>query len=178
MSIRSVLAGLLVLPLLWSAPALAGGCQWVDGSDPVAPKDDPGRGVADWQAHFGYVNVGAGMTNAHKLVNDRLVTLKGCLDKAAYARLYADLSVLLGFYGRANAGWKDASDPAAPADDTGRGVANWGAHQNYVLAGVGYTNANKLVGDRLQTLSTAVPKPIYARIYADVSIVIANYARM
>lgn len=177
MSKRNVLVALLALPFLWSAPAAAA-CKWVDASDPAAPPDDPGRGVADWQAHFAHVNVGAGLTNAHKLVNDRMTTLKGCLDKAAYARLYADLSVIIGFYGRAQAGWKDASDPTAPADDPGRGVASWSAHQNHVLAGAGMTNANKLVGDRLQTLSTKVPKAIYGRIYADVSILLANYARM
>ncbi len=36
----------------------------------------------------------------------------------------------------------------------------------------------KLIGDRLQTLSAKAAKPIYARIYADASILAANYARI
>ena len=69
-------------------------------------------------------------------------------------------------------------DPAAPADDPGRGIAAWQAHADYVLKGPGLTTVPKLVTDRLRTLSTKVAKDVYARIYADVSIFAVNYARI
>lgn len=153
-------------------------CVWADGGDPTAPPNDGGRGVSDWSAHQNHVLAGVGLTNAHTLVAARLATLKGCLTTEEYARLYADLSLLIGAYGRAHAGWSNAPDPKAPADDMGRGIAAWQPHADYVLRGPGLGNANKLVGDRLHTLSTALPKPLYARVYADASILVANYARI
>ena len=168
---------LLACGLLTTSPARADSCKWVDGSDKAAPANDPGRGVADWAAHAAHVNAGAGLTNAHELVTARMATLKACGDKAAYARVYADVSVLVGHYGRSMAGWKDGSDPAAPKDDGGRGVASWSAHRDHVLKGAGMDNAHKLVGDRLLGLSKALPKAAYARLYADVSILLANLAR-
>jgi hypothetical protein len=168
---------LVASALLVSSAAQAAPCVWADGSDPTAPADDPGRGVADWAAHHNHVMKGAGLSNAHKLVAARFEALKACLDQETYARVYADASILLGSYGRANAGWKDGVDPAAPADDQGRGIAKWRPHFDHVKVGVGMTNASKLVGDRMQGL-TKVPKPIYARIYADMSILLVNYARI
>lgn len=176
MPFRGVSVVLFVLAALSAVPANAA-CNWVDGTDAAAPADDPGRGVADWRAHFAHVTDGVGVTNAHKLVADRMNALKACLDKPGYARLYADVSVLIAFYGRAKAGWKDAMDPTAPADDPGRGIASWSAHQNHVLKGAGMTNAAKLAGDRLSALAK-LDKALYARIYADVSILLANYARI
>lgn len=166
------------LARLDAGKSAAAPCKWIDGTDAAAPADDPGRGKTDWSAHEAHVLVGVGMTNAHKLVNARMVVLKGCLDKEAYARLYADLSVLVAHYGRAGAAWRDGADPSAPADDGGRGTAKWSAHYEHALGALGSGNANKLVGDRLQTLSGKLKKDVYARLYADVSILLVNYARM
>lgn len=153
-------------------------CKWVDGTDAAAPTDDPGRGKTDWSAHEAHVLVGVGMTNASKLVSARMVALKACLDKDAYARLYADVSLLEAHYGRTGAGWKDGADGAAPADDGGRGIAKWSAHYEHAQSALGMGNASKLVGDRLQTLSGKLKKDVYARLYADLSILLVNYARM
>ena len=169
----------LSVSALVASPVLAvERCVWADGGDPTAPPNDGGRGVGDWSAHQGYVLNGPGVATASGLVAARLATLKGCLTTDEFARLYADLSLLIGAYGRASAGWQNAMDPKAPADDPGRGIAAWQAHADYVLRGPGLGNAHKLVGDRLHTLSTALPKPLYARVYADVSILAANYARI
>jgi hypothetical protein len=171
-------SALLGLGLLTSASlASADTCKWADGPDKAAPANDPGRGVADWSAHANHVHSGTGLQDAHDLVAARMATLKACGAKDAYARVYADVSVLIGHYGRSQAAWKDGSDPAAPKDDPGRGVASWSAHRDHVLKGAGMDNAHKLVGVRLKTLSTVLPKPMYARLYADVSILLANLAR-
>ena len=159
------------------APASAEACNWVDGLDPNGPTDDAGRGVTDWNAHQQYVAAGAGLGNAHALVGARIATLKSCLGKDAYARIYADLSILVGQYGRAHGGWVDGSDPAVPHDDGGRGISNWDAHRDYVTVGIGYGNANTLVANRLQTLSASIAREVYARLYADVSVLIARSAQ-
>jgi len=104
-------------------------------------------------------------------------SIRAVRDQIARVASYADVSVLVGHYGRSMAGWKDASDPAAPKDDPGRGVASWAAHRDHVLKGAGMDNAHKLVGDRLLGLSKALPKAAYARLYADASILLANLAR-
>ena len=158
-------------------PASAATCRWADGSDPTAPSGDKGRGVADWTAHQQYVASGAGVANAHALVGDRMQALKSCLDRDGYARLYADLSILVGHYGRSYNGWVDKVDPAAPANDGGRGINNWTAHRDYAATTAGFDNAHALVSSRLQSLATRIDRGLYARLYADVSILVANYAR-
>jgi len=158
--------------------AHAGSCNWLDGQDPAGPSNDRGRGVSDWTQHYGYVANGSGPTSAYTLISGRMKALKECLVKEKYATLYADLSTLVGFYGRASAGWVDGSDGNAPADDTGRGTRDWSAHYSYVVEGQGYGTADRLVGDRFNTLSQKLSKSQYAHLYADTSVLMANFARM
>ena len=178
LSLRSFVAAAAIVSATSTSAFAADRCGWVDGMEPAAPADDPGRGVSDWFAHQGYVLSGPGQTTAAGLVGARLTALRGCLSKEQFARIYADLSLLIGAYGRSHAGWVNAMDPAAPADDPGRGIAAWQAHADHVLKGPGLTTAPKFVPDRLRTLSGKVSKEVYARIYADVSIFVANYARI
>ena len=79
----SILAAVAIGAPAAPAPA-APSCKWADGADPAAPKDDPGRGVADWSQHQQHVIVGAGLTNAHTFVGARMEVLKTCLDKDGY----------------------------------------------------------------------------------------------
>ena len=144
--------------------------------DPAAPSNDPGRGISSWQAHFDYVDKGTGVANAHELISARMVALKSCIDKPTYARLYADLSVLIARVGRDRANWKDGMDPTAPTDDPGRGISAWAKHNNHVLTGPGYGDVHRLVGNRLQALRT-LAKAEYARVYADASVLLAKFAR-
>jgi len=45
--------------------------------------------------HRQYILSGAGASTAHSLVVQRMATLRAVLDRTVYARLYADLSVLI-----------------------------------------------------------------------------------
>jgi hypothetical protein len=176
MNLRSFSFALGLSVFLLPGVASAATCNWPDGMDPSVPVDG-GRGVSDWRAHYDFATKGKGAAAAGALSGPRVAAIKACQDPAAFARLYADLSILIGAYGRAHAGWRDGGDPTAPQDDGGRGITSWTAHEQYVLAGVGMSNADKLVGDRMMALATALPKDIYARLYADFSIVVANAAR-
>jgi hypothetical protein len=160
-------------------PGLAGAdtCRWPDVSDHAGRHDDPGRGVSDWTVHQEHVLRGVGMENAHRLVAARLQTIQGCGDRADYARVYADVAILVAHYGRTHAGWKDGTDSKAPKLDQARGVAAWRAHRDHVLVGAGMEDGHALVHERLSALSKALPKATYARLYADLSILLANLAR-
>jgi hypothetical protein len=149
---------------------------WVDGYDANAPANDAGRGTTDWRAHYQWA-IGNGPLAAG-LVKDRVTALKGAMTRGTYARMYADLTYWIASYGIKYAGWVNGSDAAAPPDDGNRGLFNWDAHYNYVMNTGGYDTANKLIGDRLATLSHAISPDDYARLYADCSVLIVNYSRM
>lgn len=176
MNPRSLLLSLGLSAFLLPGVASAATCIWTDGMDPAVPVDG-GRGVSDWRAHYEFAAKGKGAAAAAELVGPRLAAIKACQDPAAFARLYADLSILIGAYGRIHAGWRDGGDPTAPQDDGGRGITSWTAHEQHVLVGTGMSNADALVGARMKALATALPKDVYARLYADLSIVVANAAR-
>lgn len=70
---------------------------WIDGMDPAAPPNDPGRGVSSWDAHYNYgVNSPSGVAD---VVAVRLATLRGVLSAANYSQLEAQASALLAQYG-------------------------------------------------------------------------------
>jgi hypothetical protein len=167
---RQALWTLLLSCCLFSIPAGAV-CRWIDGSDPAAP-GDPGRGVSDWQAHFN-----AGTTSAANVpdwIASRFATLQSCLSPHDYARLYADASVMIAHRGRQLSAWLDGSDQREPGDP-GRGVSDWHAHFE-----AGKANGGNVVGwvrGRLVHLQRHLPPDAYAHMYADLSILIANYAR-
>lgn len=171
---RFLLATLVLAAVSLPSTASAA-CNWPDGPDSAAPPADGGRGIMDWRAHFDYAK-GNGFGGSGALVGARVGAIKGCLDAAAFTRLYADASILIGAYGRAGAGWKDGADPSAPPDDGGRGITNWEAHRSWASSNSG--QVEKLIGDRMRGLSGVLAKDTYARLYADLSVLLVNYAHM
>lgn len=172
---RSVIALLLVGLALFLCPSPSfSGCGWIDGMD-QAGKDDPGRGLLNWHIHYDHVKFGRAPSDVHRIVGTRIATLTECLPRFEFARLYADVSVLIAKAGRSHAGWKDQMDSAAPSDDPGRGISNWQLHYDHVAQHQETTPVSRLVNARMKALSTELPRDIYARLYADVSVLIAKY---
>ena len=99
-------------------------------------------------------------------IADRINALRPKLSVDDYARLYADLSVLIAGYG-AQVGWPNGPDTTAPSDDTGRGVTDWEAHhQHGVVYPGGLAN---LVGGRMMALQAALNADAYSQLAARVS---------
>lgn len=153
---------------------VAAGCGWRDAMDPNAPANDPGRGIGNWRAHHDHVASGPGRADVHAVIGARLRTLRGCLPLEAYARAYADASVLIAEAGRGGAGWIDGMDGRGGADP-GRGVRNWQAHFEHVASGRGVDSVHDIVAARLENLRNVLPLAVYARLYADVSVLLARY---
>ena len=150
------------------------GCGWRDAQDPTAGSD-PGRGVADWSVHYDYVNSGAGIATVQDLVGARLAVLNQCLSRESYAGLYAAASVKIAAAGRLGAGWVDGMD-ARTASDIGRGLSDQAVHRQYILSGAGASTAHSLVVQRMATLRAVLDRTVYARLYADLSVLIARCA--
>lgn len=164
--------------LLVLAPAAArADCGWADGQDPRGPSNDPGRGVSDWAQHYAYANGAAGAANVPGLVAARFEALRSCLPGERFARAYADASVLIAYYGRTHAGWLDSMDSRA-SNDPGRGIARWRPHFDYGANGSLTSNVPGFMRTRLSDLRGPLSQQVYARLYADLSIMIARYARM
>lgn len=73
-------------------------------------------------------------------------------------------------------GWKNGHDPAAPPHDPGRGLLNRNDHYNHAMTGGG-ANGHRLVAERLATLETCLDSDQHARLYGDVSVLIAETGR-
>jgi hypothetical protein len=154
-----------------TAPVARTGCGWRDGQDSAAP--DSGRGVTNWDAHFRHVNNGPGLDTVHTLLQSRLSMLSQCLPLESYARLYAEVSAVTAAVGRQNAGWVDGMDETA-GGDPGRGVSNKDAHYRHVASGAGASAAHIAVGARMASLRAVLSRETYARLYADLSVLIAQ----
>lgn len=148
------------------------GCGWVDGMDPRAGAD-PGRGLTNRQTHFDHVSQGPGFNDVHDFVANRMLTLRECLPRDSYARLYAALSVHIAGVGRQSAGWIDGMDSGA-GNDPGRGLSNAAAHANHVNSGSGMSNAHSYVAARMQALRGVLSRQDYAALYANLSVMIAR----
>ncbi len=153
---------------------VANACAWPDGQDPSFPSD-PGRGVSDWSQHYGFV-AGGGRGQVPEFVGARMDALRGCLPPPEYARLYADLSTQIAYYGRTWGGWVDGSDPRG-GQDGGRGVAAWRAHMEFAQNPGRAGMASVFVRQRLGQLGAVLPPDVYGRLYADVSLLTARFAR-
>jgi hypothetical protein len=151
-----------------------GPCGWRDGMDPSAPPDDPGRGFLSAGPHLEFAN-SSGRGQAPRLFARRVASLRGCLGREGYARVYADVSVKIAQAGRSQAGWLDGMDPAAPADDPGRGLSNWQTHFDYVNSGPGETTIPGLLERRLATLQSRIGVGAFANLYAELSVTLARY---
>ncbi len=147
-------------------------CGWIDGQD-GSLSSDGGRGVTRWEDHLLYARNTHDLASCANFVGDRLTTLTSCLDKNDYAKVYADVSVKIAEYGDAYANWKNSLSNALP-NDGGCGYKDWNAHLDYVkINGVG--NAAALVKNRMSVLSGILTLDNYAKLYADVSVIIAKY---
>lgn len=156
------------------AAAGAGPCGWRDGMDSAAPSDDPGRGILSAGPHLEYANSGA-RGQAPRLFARRMASLRGCLGREGYARVYADVSAKLGHVGRSMAGWVDGMDGAAPSDDPGRGLSNWRTHFDHVNSGPGESTVAALVERRLAALQSKIGGSAFANLYAELSMTLARY---
>ncbi|MBL0019949.1 MAG: TRAP transporter substrate-binding protein DctP [Bacteroidetes bacterium] len=150
-----------------------GQCNWVNGSDPNSPNDG-GRGIMDWNAHYNYILVVTDLGPSASFVGSRMANLKGCLPQERYAALYASLSLKIARYGINFAGWTNTITNTLPGD-AGCGYLDSLAHHGYAM-GAGYTNCGTLVQGRMTALAPRISKDNYARLYADVSIIIAKTA--
>gem|GEM_PF-3388755 len=147
-------------------------CIWIDGQDYNNPGDE-GRGVSSWEAHY---NNGINLNQVNELgglIRKRLVSLKLCLDLNTYAKLYGDIAIKIADYGVRYSGWVDGQDPLFP-QDPGRGVTVWIEHFNAVKNG-GNAEIPRLVDKRINALLFTLSRENFARLYADVSVIIARY---
>ena len=134
---------------------------------------DRGRGVTDWNAHFSYAQSTNELYTCASYLGNRLSTLTSCLDLNTYAQLYADVSTKIASYGIAYAGWRDGQDPFY-GSDPGRGVTVWVDHYNHVKNN-GNATVSTTVTNRLNSLSNRLSRNVYARLYADISVIVARY---
>ncbi len=141
-------------------------CNWVDGQD-ASSGFDPDRGITDWNAHY---NFAQSVTDTHILpgkVGNRLNALTTCLYLETYAKMYADVGIKIGYYGESYAVW--SGDP----DQTPGGAA-WLGHYKHIK-NFGNADAPQKVTDRLNSLANKIPSDAFAKLYADISVIVASY---
>jgi hypothetical protein len=158
-----------------SIPSTKSTCNWINDYDPNGG-EDTGRGITDWQIHYNYlINYNAG-DKVPDGIKTRLTILLNCLSKEKYAKLYADLSVLTAKAGTdttSTCNWIDGYDSNA-GEDTGRGITDWQTHYNYLI---NYNAGDKVpdgIKTRLTILLNCLSKEKYAKLYADLSVLIAK----
>ena len=113
------------------------------------------------------------MPASYAFVKNRMTALSSCISRDNYARIYASISVAIAAVGREKAGWVDGTAGDSPADPW-RGVSDWKTHYALVATGSGLPNAADLVGSRMTQLGNYLPLDVYARLYSDVSVMIAK----
>lgn len=148
------------------------GCGWINGYDNRVP-NDLGRGITDLNEHRTYIrNQGPGAVPG--LFSSRLEALRGCLPNDTYARLYADVSLIIADYGRRYAGWTDSMDSRGGADP-GRGLSNWQSHYAHVANYGGAPSVPGLVAQRMSDIDRVISNEVAGELYAQVTVVIARY---
>jgi TRAP-type C4-dicarboxylate transport system substrate-binding protein len=149
-------------------------CNWINGGDATLTSDH-GRGSTDWNAHYNYAATTADVSIIPTYIGDRMTAIKTCLSRENYAALYASLSMRMATAGIQFAGWTNSTANSLP-NDAGCGYLDSAAHYGYVMTDIGYSNVNELLKNRMIALQAAMPKDDYAKLYADVSVTIANKA--
>jgi hypothetical protein len=86
---------------LWLAKYGRDSCGWIDAQD-FGLAEDKGRGVSSHYEHYKYAITASDMSGLGALVASRMSILEGCLDRANYANVYADIAVTVAEYGRNN----------------------------------------------------------------------------
>jgi hypothetical protein len=152
-----------------------GQCAWVDESDPLASPSDGGRGISKQAAHYDWAIVGENRLQVAVIIQNRLKVLKSCLTLDKYARLYADMSLIMADYGVQYAGW---SPNAEKGNDGGKGTREWTGHYNYVNNGGGEDLIKlKIVEKRLNDLCRNLSIEDFANLYAELSVKMAFFGR-
>ena len=148
-------------------------CRWTDGQD-ARVAGDPGRGVTDWRQHFAAGQ--ASPANVPEWVGSRFDALRGCMSADNFARLYADASLRLARAG-ASVGWVNGSDPQA-GTDSGRGIRTFRPHYDHARDATRAAGVSAFIRQRLTDLRGRLGAEDYARLYADLSILVVHYAAM
>lgn len=78
---------------------------------------------------------------------------------------------------RPGSGWLDGMDASAPPDDPGRGVLDANQHYEYVVRGPGPANLPAIVARRFDAVRQFLSADLYARLYAESSVLVAQYGR-
>jgi hypothetical protein len=146
-------------------------CGWKNGQDSSNPSD-PGRGITNWQDHYNWGKNAGDLSPSLNFVKVRLNALLNCMNNNQYAKLYADLSMKIADYGINYSNWTNSGNNTL-TNDGGCGLKDWNAHNNW--AKTNGANAPGLVRNRLAALLNEISRDNYARLYADVSVIIAKY---
>jgi hypothetical protein len=125
---------------------------WTDGQDPDGPSNDSGRGISSWQDHQQFASLDPAFVSIPNMIEARLHAIQNATTEATYAKLYADVSVVLAAFGRRESRWLDGSDPNAPKSDPGRGISSWQAHYAHASDPQKAESSPALVRNRLTTL--------------------------
>jgi hypothetical protein len=125
---------------------------WQDGLDPDGPSNDSGRGVSSWQDHYLFGTVDPAYISIPSMIEARLHAIQIVAGEPTYAKLYADVSVVLAAFGRRESRWVDGFDSAAPKADPGRGISSWQAHFAHASDPQKAESSPTLVRNRLATL--------------------------
>lgn len=149
-----------------------GKCGWLNGQDNTQPAD-PGRGVTDWNAHYTAVK-SSGSDNVAQGIKNRMQTLGNCLDLNNYAKVFADVSVKIAEYGVSFANWTNDLNNTVLGNDVGCGSKDWNAHFNAVTI-YGTGAAADGIKNRLALLARTISVDNFAKLYADISVIIATY---
>ena len=158
---------LFFLLFSFSGFAMHAQCNWVNGSDPSLA-DDNGRGITDWNAHYQYAMNTADLAPSVNYIGNRMTTLETCLPLETYAAYAASISVTIAKCGIQYGGWTNSPDNAIP----GSGLLDSAEHYNYAIGG--NNNVDDLTRQKMQFLSQNIDKEVYAKLYADVSVVLAK----
>jgi TRAP-type C4-dicarboxylate transport system substrate-binding protein len=142
-------------------------CNWVNGADPSLA-DDNGRGITDWTAHYQYAMNAVDLAPSVNYIGNRMTTLESCLPLETYAAYAASISVTIAKCGIQYGGWTNSPDNAIP----GCGLLDSAEHYAYAIGG--NNNVDDLTRQKMQFLSQNIDKEVYARLYADVSVVLAK----
>ncbi len=161
---NSILFSLL---LFFSGFVVNAQCNWVNGAD-LSLADDNGRGITDWNAHYQYAMNVADLAPSVNYIGNRMTTLESCLPLETYAAYAASISVTIAKCGIQYGGWTNSPDNAIP----GCGLLDSAEHYSYAIGG--NNNIDDLTRQKMQFLSQNIDKEVYAKLYADVSVVLAK----
>lgn len=181
------LALALATPVL-AQPAMSRGEQIL----PLSYQDCMSRAAGAFRS-YGWVNIGSGgaYTNAFRGGSGAYITCNEAVPGRMIVNIFVasnggdaarERQELQGAMGdlkniprAGGCGWIDGHDSRVP-NDVGRGVTSFDAHRAHVMNnGVGGTAG--LVGARAEALQKCLPREVFARFYADGSVLVAGYGR-